>query len=34
LIEAAANKWHDEEGNYRDDITAMVIRLQDLWSSA
>jgi serine/threonine protein phosphatase PrpC len=34
LIEAAAHKWHDEEGNYRDDITALVVRLQDLWSSA
>jgi protein phosphatase 2C family protein 2/3 len=33
LIEAAAAKWHDEEGDYRDDITALVIRLQHLWSS-
>jgi serine/threonine protein phosphatase PrpC len=33
LIEAAANKWHNEEGNYRDDITALVVRLQDLWST-
>jgi len=32
LIEAAASKWHEEEGNYRDDITALVVRLQDLWS--
>lgn len=31
LIEAAASKWHEEEGNYRDDITALVVRLQDLW---
>lgn len=31
LIEAAASKWHDEEGNYRDDITALVVRLQELW---
>jgi len=31
LIEAAAAKWHDEEGDYRDDITALVIRLQNLW---
>ena len=30
LIEAAAAKWHDEEGDYRDDITALVIRLQHL----
>lgn len=34
LIEAAADKWHDEEGNYRDDITALVVRLQDLWDSS
>mmetsp|Transcript_10106 Transcript_10106/g.23380 ORF Transcript_10106/g.23380 Transcript_10106/m.23380 type:complete len:106 (-) Transcript_10106:33-350(-) len=33
LIEAAANKWHQEEGNYRDDITALVIRLQGLWDT-
>lgn len=31
LIEAAAAKWHDEEGDYRDDITALVIRLPELW---
>ena len=31
LIEAAANKWHEEEGDYRDDITALVIRLQNVW---
>mmetsp|Transcript_10379 Transcript_10379/g.25117 ORF Transcript_10379/g.25117 Transcript_10379/m.25117 type:complete len:531 (+) Transcript_10379:105-1697(+) len=30
LIETAAEKWHDEEGDYRDDITALVIRLQHL----
>ena len=33
LIEAAAAKWHDEEGDYRDDITALVIKLQNLWDS-
>jgi protein phosphatase PTC2/3 len=33
LIEAAAARWHDEEGDYRDDITALVLRLQHLWSS-
>jgi serine/threonine protein phosphatase PrpC len=33
LIEAAAAKWHDEEGDYRDDITALVVRLQHLWKS-
>ena len=32
LIKAATAKWHEFEGNYRDDITAMVIRLKDLWS--
>ena len=30
LIETAAEKWHDEEGDYRDDITAFVVRLQHL----
>ena len=30
LIETAAEKWHDEEGDYRDDITALVVRLQHL----
>lgn len=30
LIETAAAKWHDEEGDYRDDITALVVRLQHL----
>jgi len=28
LIEAAAEKWHQEEGDYRDDITALVVQLQ------
>eukprot|EP00578_Thalassiosira_sp_NH16_P007660 CAMPEP_0181117184 /NCGR_PEP_ID=MMETSP1071-20121207/22368_1 /TAXON_ID=35127 /ORGANISM="Thalassiosira sp., Strain NH16" /LENGTH=257 /DNA_ID=CAMNT_0023201517 /DNA_START=485 /DNA_END=1255 /DNA_ORIENTATION=+ len=31
LIKAASEKWHEHEGNYRDDITAIVIRLKDLW---
>ena len=31
LIETAAEKWHEEEGEYRDDITAIVVRLQELW---
>jgi serine/threonine protein phosphatase PrpC len=34
LIEAAADRWHEEEGEYRDDITAIVVRLRDLWTSA
>jgi len=31
LIETAAAKWRQEEGDYRDDITAIVIRLKDLF---
>lgn len=27
LIENAAARWRDVEGDYRDDITALVIRL-------
>ena len=34
LIEAAAARWHDEEGEYRDDITAIVVRLPLLWESS
>ena len=30
LIKAASDKWHEHEGNYRDDITAIVVRLKDL----
>ena len=33
LIETAAARWHDEEGDYRDDITALVVRLQHLWDT-
>lgn len=33
LIEAAAARWHEEEGEYRDDITAIVVRLQELWDA-
>jgi len=33
LIETAAAEWHREEGEYRDDITAIVVRLQDLWTT-
>mmetsp|Transcript_36196 Transcript_36196/g.63494 ORF Transcript_36196/g.63494 Transcript_36196/m.63494 type:complete len:205 (+) Transcript_36196:525-1139(+) len=32
LIKAATEKWHEYEGSYRDDITAIVIRLKDLWT--
>jgi len=31
LIEAAAAKWHQHEGDYRDDITAIVIKIKELW---
>lgn len=31
LIEASAARWHEEEGEYRDDITAIVVRLQELF---
>jgi serine/threonine protein phosphatase PrpC len=34
LIEAAASRWHDEEGEYRDDITAIVVRLPGLWEAS
>jgi hypothetical protein len=35
LIEASKKRWNDSEGNtYRDDITAIVIRLDDLWNDA
>lgn len=32
LIEAAAAKWHEREGDYRDDITALVIQMKELWA--
>jgi protein phosphatase 2C family protein 2/3 len=31
LIKAAMAKWHECEGDYRDDITAIVVRLKDIW---
>ncbi|KAL3799275.1 hypothetical protein HJC23_013000 [Cyclotella cryptica] len=31
LIRVAMEKWHEYEGDYRDDITAIVISLKDLW---
>ena len=31
LIESAAGLWHDNEGDYRDDITALVIKVKQLW---
>lgn len=32
LIEAAAAMWHRHEGDYRDDITALIIRVKELWN--
>jgi len=31
LIEAAAAMWEKNEGDYRDDITALVIKVKELW---
>lgn len=31
LIEKAAELWRDEEGDYRDDITAVIVKVQELW---
>ena len=31
LIETAAAKWRQEEGDYRDDITAIVVRVRKLF---
>lgn len=33
LIETAAKRWKAEEGAYRDDITAIVVKLQNLFVS-
>ena len=32
LIETAAAKWRQEEGDYRDDITAIVVRVRGLFT--
>jgi len=34
LIRVAMDKWKEKEGDYRDDITAIVVRLDGLWDSA
>lgn len=34
LIEEAAGKWHDIEGEYRDDITALVVTFADIWKES
>ncbi|GMH59820.1 hypothetical protein TrRE_jg3216 [Triparma retinervis] len=31
LIEKAAELWREEEGDYRDDITAVIVKVQELW---
>ena len=31
LIETAAQRWREYEGDYRDDITAVVVKVQELW---
>jgi serine/threonine protein phosphatase PrpC len=31
LIKAALAKWHDYKGDYCNDVTAIIIRLKDLW---
>lgn len=31
LIKEAMTKWEEKEGDYRDDITAIVVRLKGLW---
>jgi len=33
LIETAAAKWRQEEGDYRDDITAIVVRVRGLFDT-
>jgi len=32
LIDAATRRWREVEGCYRDDITAIVIQMGDLWA--
>jgi len=34
LIEEAAGKWHDIEGEYRDDITALVVTFAGIWKDS
>ena len=33
LIRIAMDKWKEIEGDYRDDITAIVVRVDGLWES-
>jgi protein phosphatase 2C family protein 2/3 len=34
LIETAAKRWAEHEGDYRDDITAVVVKTRELWDMA
>ena len=34
LIEEAAARWHEHEGDYRDDITALVVTFDRLWDQS
>ena len=31
LIHVAMKRWQENEGDYRDDITAIVVRLDGIW---
>jgi protein phosphatase 2C family protein 2/3 len=31
LIKEAMAKWEEKEGDYRDDITAIIVRFKGLW---
>jgi len=33
LIKVAMNKWKEKEGDYRDDITAIVVKLDGIWGN-
>lgn len=31
LIKEAMDRWKEKEGDYRDDITAIIVKLKGLW---
>ena len=33
LIETAAQRWREYEGDYRDDITAVVVKVQEIFQA-
>ena len=33
LIETAAQRWREYEGDYRDDITAVVVKVQEIFKA-